>query len=102
MALLAERRSDPRYPFSCEMSVRHVSLHGSKKSREDSFPGELQDVSSGGCCLLTDRRVGVSDLIRCDIHFFDLPIRIPILCRVRWIQKTADEKRYLAGAQFLI
>ncbi len=96
-----ERRSDRRYAFSRNIRVSKMSLYGSKKLQR-SFPGQLHDLSSGGCCLLLNREVEVSDLIRCDMQFFDLPVRIPILCRVRWIQKTRERKRYRVGGQFVI
>ena len=69
---------------------------------EAPFQGQLQDISSGGCRLLIDRTLTVSDFIRCGLYLLGAPVAIPVLCRICWIQKNAEGEHYLAGTHFVI
>ena len=97
-----ERRHDARYPLTLELRAAELSHLGVPKKRKGAIRGRIEDISSGGLCLLTDRLIKVSSLVRAETLFSDIPVGIPTLLRVQWTQKNARKQRYRIGLRFLI
>src|SRR6266480_2567783 len=98
----ADQRRQRRYPFSCEVRAHDLPLYGLSKDRRGLIRGRVKDISSGGLSLLSNHTVKPSSLVRCEIRFSDLPVRIPVLSQVRWIQKDPGVRKYTIGLQFLL
>ena len=97
-----ERRRHPRYPLAGELRARELPLLGSPKGHKGVIRGRVQNVSSGGFCVLTDHAMKVSDLVRCEVRLFKFPVQIPVVLQVRWIHKSSDGERYKVGLQFFL
>ena len=98
------QRHDPRFPCSLELRASKLASlgtpqHGPEKT---AIRGRLQNVSQGGVCLLTDRSIPASSLVRCEIVVPGTRAAIPTLMQVRWAQKTSTNGRYKIGLQFLM
>src|SRR5438132_13881984 len=96
-----EKRQELRYPFSCDIKAHELPSYGLSKARKGLIKGTVKDISSTGLALLTDHGVKPSTLMRCEIRISDLPVAIPVLSQVRWIQKNPGNRHYSIGLQFL-
>src|SRR5579864_8275388 len=97
-----EKRRELRYPFSCDIRAHELPSFGPSTVRKGLIRGTVKDISSGGLSLLTDRALKPSAVIRCEIRIGDLPVAIPILSQVRWVQKNSGTSKYRIGLQFLL
>ncbi len=98
------QRHDPRFPCSLELRASKLASlgtpqHGPEKT---AIKGRLQNVSQGGACLLSDRSIPTSSIVRCEIVVPGTRAAIPTLMQVRWAQKTSTNGRYKIGLQFLM
>jgi len=98
-----ERRRDPRFPQILEIEVNLVPPFDTAKGPGKPILGRAQNVSKGGLCLLSQRPVSQSSLLRCEMRAADVPVPIPTLLLVRWTKKpNVRGKNYLSGLQFLL
>jgi len=97
-------RADPRFRLQ-----RPLRMHGCtlplvvgaiEKSRV--VDGHVQNISSGGLCLLARQRLKVSELLVGEIAVPGTRASIPTLLQVRWLRKNSLEPRYHAGLQFVL
>ena len=92
-----ERRRHPRLPLRMELRGRKLPSLGLREAGKNAFRGEIQNIGVGGLCLLSDRSIPLSSLVRCEIVVPGTSVTIPTLMQVRWAQK--HPKRI--GLQFL-
>jgi len=97
-----DQRQERRYPFSGLVRAHDLPLYGLSKALRRPIPGIVKDISSGGLSILSDRALKPSSLLRCAIRFSDLPVSLPVLSQVRWIQRDGGERKYKIGLQFLL
>ncbi|PYV41969.1 MAG: hypothetical protein DMG06_15505 [Acidobacteria bacterium] len=97
-----DQRRDRRYPFSRPVRAEDVPLYGLTKAHSGLIQGTAKDISSGGLSLLSSRALKPSNVVRCQIRFSDLPVRLPVLALVRWSQKDPGSRKYRVGLQFLL
>jgi len=97
-----DQRQERRYPFSGLVRAHDLPLYGLSKALRRPIPGIVKDISSGGLSILSDRALKPSSLLRCAIRFSDLPVSLPVLSQVRWIQRDDGERKYKIGLQFLL
>lgn len=97
-----EKRRELRYPFSCDIKAYELPSSGVSKARKRVIRGTVKDISTGGLSLLTDHAVKPSTIVRCEIRVADLPVAIPVLSQVRWIQKDSGSRDCRIGLQFLL
>jgi hypothetical protein len=64
--------------------------------------GGVANVSTGGLCLLTNDRAAVAGAVRCEIFLPHIPVGIPTLLQVRWLEEDDDSQMFRLGLQFLI
>jgi c-di-GMP-binding flagellar brake protein YcgR len=98
----ADQRRQRRYPFACEVRAQDLPLYGLSKAHRGLIRGTVQDISSGGLSLLGNHAVKPSSLVRCEIRFSELPVRIPVLSQVRWVQKDPGGRKYRIGLQYVL
>jgi PilZ domain len=96
------QRQPPRFPCNLELrGSRLASLGVRPDEPKDSIRGRTQNVSQGGVCLLTDRLIPASSLVRCEFAIPGNRVAIPTLMQVAWTQRTPNGK-YEIGLQFLL
>jgi hypothetical protein len=64
--------------------------------------GHVQNISSGGLCLLARKRLRVSELLVGEIAVPGTRATIPTLLQVRWLHKNSFGPRYRAGLHFVL
>jgi hypothetical protein len=99
-----ELRNSPR--FRVQNPVR---LHGGtlplavgSASTSRVVEGYVQNISSGGLCLLVRKRLKVSELLVGEITVPGTRASIPTLLQVRWLRKSSSGARYRAGLHFVL
>jgi hypothetical protein len=97
------QRHDPRFPCSLELRAsKLVSLGTPQQGPKTIISGRIENVSQSGACLLSDRSIPTSSVVRCEIVVPGTRAAIPTLMQVRWAQKTSTNGRYKIGLQFLM
>jgi hypothetical protein len=101
VAQLSVRRHYPRFPITGEMRVSRLPLFGMQGQPEQVVEGEIQNISSGGVCVLTRQPLTVSDVFRGEIGLEPIPITIPVLSDVRWVEQLGNDL-YRVGLRFAV
>ena len=78
-----------------------ASLGISRKEPKTAIRGRIQNISQGGVCLLNNKSIPASSLVRCEIEIPGNRIGIPTLMQVAWTQRTPTGT-YEIGLQFLL
>jgi hypothetical protein len=99
-----ERRRQRRFPVTFELRVKELLQLGTQTGKRTGtiFRARAQNISTSGLGVVTNRRIEVSSPLRCEIITGELPVPIPIMAQVRWIQKDSGRKGYQAGLEFLM
>lgn len=86
-----------------------VRLHGSTlpvivgaTGKSNVVEGNVQNISSGGLCLLVQKPLKVSELLVGEIAVPGTKATIPTLLQVRWLSKNSFGPRYRAGLHYVI
>lgn len=72
----------------------------SEKQGERTIAG-IRDISGGGACLLTEKKIVSGSLVQIYINFPRLATPIPSLAKVTWVKWLSRSKKYQAGLQFI-
>src|SRR5437899_13095275 len=97
------QRRDPRFPCGLKLQASQLaSLETPQHGPKTTIRVRIQNVSQGGACLLGNRSIPASSLVRCEILVPWTRAAIPTLMRVRWAQKTSTNGSYKIGLQFLM
>ncbi len=94
-----ERRQHARFPARGTFKGALLPHWGAGKRPAISY-GRLQDVSRGGLCVLTDRPPKELALVQGELRFSDIPVALPTLLQVRWMEKRPGRDGYQVGLQF--
>src|SRR5215212_9150656 len=96
-----DRRSEQRYPYLCD--VEHVSSASAAAEDAPIVRSKVLNVSTGGACILaTGCSVEAFSVLPCTFQFPGVPIGVPVLAQVRWIERPpADATRLRIGVSFL-
>jgi hypothetical protein len=99
-----ELRTAPR--FSLQDPVRlfgsTLPLLAAPAGLSRIVDGHVQNISSGGLCLLAQKRLKVSELLVGEIAVPGTRASIPTLLQVRWLHKNSFGPRYRAGLHFVL
>ena len=98
---MQERRQSQRHGVSAEFLGRELSLAGSPRPSAPVIRGNIKDISKGGLCLLTKRRIREACLIRGETILPNTTVGLPSILRVCWVQQVAKGTQYRTGLQFL-
>lgn len=99
---MRQERHGARHVFTTAFRGREISAVGRPRRSRGIIRGEIQNISSGGLCLLTSRPIKESCTIRGEIILPGIPVGVPSLMQVRWVEQAAKGSRYKVGLQFLI
>ena len=104
LATQSDRRHDPRFPQSLELTVHALPELGSRqKLKTTAIRGRIQNISAGGVCLITSRPIEKFSVLRCEITIGDVPLKIATLMQVRWTRKQVMQPEgYISGLEFLL
>ena len=96
------QRQPPRFPCSLELRGSKLALLGVPPDEpKDPIRGRTQNISQGGVCLLSERSIPASSLVRCEFEVPGNRVAIPTLMQVAWTQRTPSGT-YKIGLQFLL
>lgn len=96
-----ERRQHTRYPFSCDVTGG-PSTRGNQSEITAVLTGQLVDLSPGGAGVVTDRPLPEFTVIPWRLHLPDVPVALPVLAQVRWVQPVAArDDAFRLGLLFL-
>ena len=96
-----ERRRHPRHPAQPELGGKSIVLSAFCRRSREYLGAQLQNISGGGVCLLSDQAFEASQILRCEILLPELPVRVPTLLQVRWINRPRGTRAYRVGLQFV-
>lgn len=86
-----------------ELRGRQLALLGlAQREAKTGIRGRIQNISQGGVCVLGNRSILASSLIRCEIVVSGTHAAIPTLMQVRWTERTSTNGGYKIGLQFLL
>ena len=97
-----EKRIHPRYPVRGELAGHVLSTLSPLQDSEQPFQATIQDISRGGFGVLTAQAVSVLSPIRCEVQLEDLPVSIPTLVQVRWVERSPSGEGARVGLHFLL
>ena len=98
-SIAMERRNQLRYEVNCTVDAVLPSV-GTRSN--DTIRGLLLNLSAGGACLLSDRPPEIFSVLPCRFHFASLPVAVPLLMQVRWIEPLAPgQQSFRIGLSFL-
>jgi hypothetical protein len=97
------RRRYPRFPHPIKLFATELPQPGSFTQRKITIRGRIENISRGGICVLSDRSIPNSALIRCEFLVPEVPIPVPTLMQVRWTRKQdSRDGGYVSGLHFLL
>lgn len=97
-------RATPRFRLQSPLRLHGCTLPlvGAPTGASRLVEGHVQNISSGGLCLLAQKRLKVSELLVGEIAVPGTPATIPTLLQVRWLRKNSSGPRYTAGLHFVL
>lgn len=93
-------RENKRIPFKEEVILWKGATFQARRLPRASIVGRAQNVSNGGICLITKSKLEVHQFLRLAFKLKSVPINIPTLVEVRWVEKMPDS-HFRVGARFI-
>jgi PilZ domain len=98
-----EHRTAPRYPLTCQIETVQSAGRDQERGEPQAVRGTVVDVSAGGACVLSEQSVEWGSVLSCRFHFPAVPVPVPVLAQVRWIQPVPSRKGiFRIGLWFII
>jgi hypothetical protein len=99
-----ERRAEKRFQLQDSISLHgwHLPLIAEPTVKTRVVEGKVQNVSSGGLCLLAQTPLKVSEMVVGEIVVPGTQASIPTLLQVRWLRKNPRGKQYSAGLHYIL
>jgi hypothetical protein len=93
-------RASARFSSNLRVEFQHAVGPGTEEALQTGIEGVLQNISSGGACILTKGPLKVAEVLK--ISFPVQKIITPrTLAEVRWTQHLPEGK-FVAGLRFLL
>src|SRR5262245_4510965 len=98
-----DRRSEHRYPFACDVEPLPLIRPLDEPTDARTVQATVVNVSAGGACILAEEGcVEPFSVLPCKFQFPGVPVRVPVLAQVRWIERgAAGAERLRIGLAFL-
>jgi hypothetical protein len=80
--------------------MTELSVIGRAGEYSPGIPGRINDIGKGGLCAAAEQYFGQGSLVRCEFLVYEMPVPIPTLMQVRWVEKEPG-KQYRIGLKFL-
>jgi len=99
----SDRRQYPRFPYVLDILAHDCPPLNHSGPPRPSVLGRVQNVSQGGICVLSQKLIPRSALLRCEVGVSEVPVAIPTLLQVCWSRKqNVEAASYLTGLKFLL
>jgi hypothetical protein len=102
MKKVKNQRKYLRHPWEGTVTYRWSVPRQPRQVREFSGQGQLQNMSGGGLCLMTEERLAPKQLLSVSVPLQSQDLAIPTLAYVQWTRPVRGTGRYAAGLSFLI
>ena len=66
-----------------------------------SFNGDIENISAGGACIITNNAVAPGRVAMLNLKVEDTDIRLPAFAEVKWTKPVGYKGKYRIGLQFL-
>ena len=96
------KRLHARFSFAAQLEVRKLSAADKPRLSLGVLRGKTENISTGGVCVRTKRALKTSGLVRCGLRLPGIPVHVPFLAQVRWIEKRSGANSYRVGLQFIV
>ncbi len=99
-----ERRAEKRFELQDSISLHgwNLPLIAEPTAKTRVVDGKIQNVSSGGLCLLAQGPLKVSEMLVGEIAVPGTQASIPTLLQVRWLRKNPRGKQFSAGLHYVL
>lgn len=97
-----KKRKHIRYPWQGVVTYRRSTPNQGLTLKEMSSHGQLQNVSRGGLCLLTNQRLNPREFLTITVPLPQPNLAIPTLAYVQWTHPVQGTARYAVGLSFLV
>jgi hypothetical protein len=106
-----ERRQDVRHSFFGRLFFKITSPvdqwfppNGETFERKEMPSARIKNAGSSGCCLILDRPLEKSQILKIDFPLIPETFTIPTLAEVRWMRLAPDSERYQyqVGVRYLL
>ena len=95
------KRQNPRYSIGGKFEGSELPAFQARKKTE-VFRGRVKDISDRGFCLLAAWRPEQSVLLQGLLRLAQMPMKIPALAQVRWVNRQVSGRHYRIGLQYVI
>lgn len=97
-----ERRSGRRYPVAGDIESPSSERHAQEGGELPRIQGKVLNLSAGGACVTGDRSVEPFTILPCRFRFQKVPVPVPVLAQVRWVQPVpSQENTFRVGLLFI-
>jgi len=66
-----------------------------------SFNGDIENISTGGACIITNNAVDPGRVAMLNLKVEDTDIKVPPFAEVKWTKPAGYKGKYRIGLQFL-
>jgi len=98
-----ERRSADRFPYTCNVEPLTLTRPLLDSANRPTSLATVVNVSAGGACIVA-QPISVEPfcILPCKFQFPGVPVGVPVLAQVRWIERpAAGAERLRIGLCFL-
>jgi hypothetical protein len=99
-AIFNPPRENKRVVFNEEILLWKGTSLQTKKPPRSAIIGRAKNISNGGVCLVTKTKLEINQFLRMTFKLTSVPINIPTLVEVRWVEKVSDSY-FRVGARFI-
>ncbi len=99
-----ELRTYARFTLEAPVRIRAYPIPPMIRTskRSQVVEGHIQNIGTGGVCVLTSQPLEVSQLLWGEITLPGTPAGIPTLLQVRWLLKNPHGVPHRAGLRFVL
>jgi hypothetical protein len=94
-----DRRRNERVPHNVDVRLQELSPVSGLPNCAVS--AQVQNLSRGGICVSSELPLTTSCVVQCEISLPDMPVAIPTLMQVVWVDEIHRAK-YVCGLQYLL
>jgi hypothetical protein len=99
----SERRQHERFPQVIDVHARSLISGQTTGAHPKEFDGRIQNLSSGGICILSSIPLQATMFVCCGFPVPDAPVSIPALMQVKWtVKRGGKSPSYISGLQFVV
>ncbi|MDC4223811.1 MAG: PilZ domain-containing protein [Candidatus Manganitrophus sp.] len=99
-AIFNPPRENKRVVFNEEILLWKGTSLQTKKPPRSAIIARAKNISNGGVCLVTKTKLEINQFLRMTFKLKSVPINIPTLVEVRWVEKVSDSY-FRVGARFI-